>query len=125
VNAHPLSRHGYADPSRPTRTARDVEHDLLAQSSRRIQSAASRGPAAFAELAAALHENRRIWDALASDIAGPDNRLPASLRAGLFYLAEFTRVHSRKVLDGKATPDALLDVNRAVMRGLRPGAGAP
>ena len=38
---------------------------------------------------------------------------------------EFTRVHSRKVLDGKATPDALLDVNRAVMRGLRPGAGAP
>jgi flagellar protein FlaF len=41
------------------------------------------------------------------------------LRARIFYLAEFTRAHTRKVLRRTAGPDALVEINLAVMRGLR------
>jgi flagellar protein FlaF len=45
--------------------------------------------------------------------------LPSQLRAQLFWLAEFTETHSRKVLAGQATVAPLLEVNTAVLRGLR------
>jgi flagellar protein FlaF len=56
---------------------------------------------------------------LAADVAEPDNGLPQELRARIFYLAEFTADHSRKVLRGGETVDALVDINTAMMRGLR------
>jgi len=37
-----------------------------------------------------------------------------------FYLAEFTRTYSSRVLAG-ASADPLIDINTAVMRGLRDG----
>jgi flagellar protein FlaF len=69
-------------------------------------------------LAAAVHDNRRLWTILAADVADPANPLPAALRARLVYLAEFTRVHSGKVLREGASPDPLIEINIAVMRGL-------
>ncbi|MFC3118687.1 flagellar biosynthesis regulator FlaF [Jhaorihella thermophila] len=64
-----------------------------------------------------------MWNIFAADVASHANKLPAELKARLIYLAEFTQVHTRRVLAGEATVDALLDVNTAVMRGLR-GEGA-
>ena len=49
--------------------------------------------------------------------------LPALLRARLFWLYEFTASHSRAVLEGKAEATVLVEINTAVMRGLR-GEGA-
>ena len=56
-------------------------------------------------------------------VAEEGNGLPAKLRAQLFYLYEFTTQHSRAVRDRKASVDVLIDINTAVMRGLR-GQGA-
>lgn len=70
-------------------------------------------------MAEAIHENRRLWTILASDVVDKENGLPAQLRAQIFYLAEFTESHSRKVLAKEATADALVEINTAVMRGLR------
>ena len=50
--------------------------------------------------------------------------LPPALRAQLFYLYEFTDQHSRKVLAGNASIEVLVDINTAVMRGLRGETGA-
>lgn len=123
MNAQNLARSAYAAPSMATRTPRDLEYELLARATRRLRAASQEGPAVFATLAAALHENRRLWDALAADVADPGNALPQTLRAGLFHLAEFTRVHSRRVLASEAGPEALIEINTAVMRGLRPEGG--
>ncbi|MDO9525518.1 MAG: flagellar biosynthesis regulator FlaF, partial [Gemmobacter sp.] len=61
---------------------------------------------------------------LAADVAETDNGLPGPLRAQLFYLYEFASEHSRKVLSGSASVEVLVDINTAVMRGLRGSIGA-
>lgn len=118
------ARSAYARPETPARSARGLEYDLLA----RVTQQLSRGWAGrkrdFPSLARALAENRRLWSTLAADVAEPGNGLPAPLRAQLFYLYEFAEAHSRAVLDGRASVEVLIDINTAVMRGLR-GEGAP
>lgn len=114
----------YAAPDAPARTARGLEYELLARSTQKLKRASATPQGSFALLAQALHENRRLWTALAADVADDGNALPTALRAQLFYLAEFTAQHSRKVLDGSASAEVLIDINMAVMRGLRPGGGA-
>ena len=68
-----------------------------------------------------MNDNLRMWTTLASDVAESTNGLPAPLRAQLFYLYEFTAEHSRAILDNRGSVEVLLDINTAVMRGLRGG----
>lgn len=119
MTALDLARTAYASPGTPARTLRGIEYDIFARVTRRLKVAQAAGRSDFAALATALHENRQLWAALAADIAGPDNALPKPLRAQLFYLYEFTDQHSSKVLDGAASLEVLIDINTAVMRGLR------
>ena len=77
----------------------------------------------FPSLAVALTENLQLWSALAADVAEAGNGLPAQLRAQLFYLYEFTASHTRAVLDGRGSVEVLVDINTAVMRGLRGDGG--
>jgi flagellar protein FlaF len=114
-----LAHGAYARPDAPARSSRAVEYDLFARVTRRLSLAHRAREADFPALVAALHENDRLWRTLAVDVADPDNALPASLRAQLFYLHEFTTVHSRKVVDGTASAEVLVDINTAIMRGLR------
>ena len=61
---------------------------------------------------------------LAGDVADAANGLPKELRAQIFYLAEFTNQHSTLVLRGEGDVDVLVEINTAIMRGLRSQAGA-
>jgi len=108
----------YATSAAPIRTDRAAEYDVFARVTRRLQIAAGRGTSGFPELVAALHDNHTLWITLAADVAEPENLLPAPLRARIFYLAEFTALHSRKILAGKADAAILIDINKSVMRGL-------
>ena len=56
---------------------------------------------------------------MATQVADAKNALPQGLRAQIFYLAEFTLQHSRKALSGGASVRPLIEINTAVMRGLR------
>ncbi|NJM81791.1 MAG: flagellar biosynthesis regulator FlaF [Tabrizicola sp.] len=112
-------RHSYARPEAPARTARAVEYDLLAKTTQRLRQAWAQRKQDFPALVAALSDNEQVWSAFAVDVADRENPLPSALRARLFYLYEFTAHHSRKVLDGDASPEVLADINMAVMRGLR------
>lgn len=67
----------------------------------------------------AMYENRQLWNTLAADVADPENLLPEDLRARIFYLAEFTTQHSRKVLQDEASPVPLLEINAAIIGGLQ------
>lgn len=112
----------YGRPDIGLRSPRSIEYDLIARVTQRLRSAWETRKQDFAALAAALHDNNRLWSTLAADVAEPGNGLPAALRAQLFYLFQFTAEHSRAVLNDGASAEVLIDINTAVMRGLR-GAG--
>jgi len=115
------ARTAYARPEAPARTARAIEYDLLARITHQLTLAWADRKANFPRFAAALSDNQRLWSTLAADVAEPENGLPTRLRAQLFYLYEFTSQHSRKVLEDRAEVGVLVDINTAVMRGLRGG----
>jgi flagellar protein FlaF len=120
---HTQAAAGYGTVTAPTRTARSAEYDVVARITARLKSASVAGPAAFPALAAAVHENRQLWSTLAADVALPDNPLPAGLRAQVFYLAEFTAQYSARVLSHGADVAPLVDINTAILRGLRGDGG--
>jgi flagellar protein FlaF len=124
VTALDQARAAYGASARVTRTLRDTEYDILAHITRRLK-AATEPEVAFADLAGAIHDNRSLWSAFALDLATPGNRLPVDLRNRLLYLARFVDDHSSKVLRQSASVEVLVEVNTAVMRGLRPAEAHP
>lgn len=114
-----LARRAYARPDAPARDPRAVEYDLFARITRRLSEAWPCRTTDPAALAGAIHENGRLWRTLAADLAEPGNALPQELRARLYWLHEFSVTHGRKVLAEGADPAVLIDINTAVMRGLR------
>lgn len=119
MNAFNMAQTAYSSAAIPIRTHQSTEFDAFAKITHRLGAAAARGKAGFPDLVAALHENRRLWVLLAGEVADQDNELPGPLKAQIFYLAEFSLQHSSKVLDGSADAAVLVDINTAVMRGLR------
>ncbi|WP_420861723.1 flagellar biosynthesis regulator FlaF [Algirhabdus cladophorae] len=119
MNAYSLARSGYGASAAPIRTPKSLEYEAFARVTRRLRKVALAASPSHIELVEAIHENRKLWTLLASMVAEPDNGLPDKLRAQIFYLADFTSQHSRKILKGQAKPDALVDINVAIMRGLK------
>jgi flagellar protein FlaF len=120
----PYSNLAYAQAAAPTRTPRAMEYEVIAQITRRLSAAAARRTEDHPTFIAALADNERLWSTLAADVAGDGNGLPKALRARLFYLYRFTTEHSRKVRTAKANPEVLIEINTAVLRGLRGEGGA-
>ena len=118
-----IARAAYGQREAPVRTARAHEYDLLARCTQKMAMAWTRRKDDFPLLATAVHENLQLWCALAIDVADQDNGLPAALRAQLFYLYEFTAKHSQAVMANTASVEVLVDINKAVMRGLRGDGG--
>lgn len=112
-----LAQTAYAASATPVRTERGTEYAAFQTVTARLNKA-WRDSAPMTERAAALHDNRKLWTILASDLADEDNGLPQSLRAQLFYLAEFSLLQSRKALENADALGALVEINTAVMRGL-------
>ncbi|EEE36258.1 flagellar FlaF family protein [Rhodobacteraceae bacterium KLH11] len=114
-----LAHRAYAQSAVPTRTPRDTEYEAISKITHRLKAAAARKGTDFGGFVQALHENRRLWNVLATGVADTENALPSALRARIFYLAEFTEHHSSQVLGNKAGVEPLLEINMAVLRGLR------
>jgi len=117
VNATSLAQRAYAPTAAPTRSARSIEYDVVARITYRLKRAIEgrKLPA----LLEALDENRKLWRTLAIDVADKDNALPDQLRAQVFYLYEFTDHHTHKVIRERASAVPLLEVNTAILRGLK------
>lgn len=120
LNSSSLAKNGYAATQTATSTPRAMEYQIFAQITSRISTAHKKdGPTAFAEFAQALHDNVRLWSILAIDAAGDGNQLAPALRAQIVSLAGFVRNETGRVLARENEPDTLIDVNTAIMRGLR------
>lgn len=121
MNVLDQARSAYASTAAPIRTDRGTEFDVFSRVTRELRAAWDRRGEDYPSFVAAIERNRRLWVILATEVADAGNGLPRELRARLFYLAEFTAEHSRGVLRGTEDIGPLIDINVAVMRGLRAG----
>ncbi len=119
MTAQLLARTAYASPSAATHSARSIEYEAFARVTRQLKAGLAATGGGFAALARALHDNRTLWMTLAADVADSGNGLPKALRAQFFYLAEFTTLQTSRILSGDGRAEVLIDINMAVMRGLR------
>lgn len=117
MNASTLAKRAYAPTSAPIKSSRSVEYDVIARITHRLKSAIEQDN--FQALLHAMHENRKLWRTLAINVADPQNGLPDDLRGRLYYLAEFTNYHTTKVIEKTANAIPLLEVNTAILRGLK------
>jgi flagellar biosynthesis activator protein FlaF len=116
---HPSFRARSGYDSAATRTPRASEYAAFANVTHRMQAVDEADKAAFSALAQAVLDNHKLWGTLAEDLLQDGNQLPVPLRAQLLSLAEFVRKHSLAVLGGRASVAALIDINTAIMKGLR------
>lgn len=119
MNAIFQAQNAYGQTNHAIHTPRSTECAAVARITQALKAAAERTPSNIAELASALNANRELWTLFATEVADTDNPLPKELRARIFYLAEFTTAHSRKVLNRQAEVAPLIEINTAIMRGLR------
>lgn len=108
----------YGDTVTPVKSAVQIEYDAFARVSRQLKKADQQKATHYAEFVQALHDNRTLWRLLAIDVADKANALSQHLRAQIFYLAEFTDAHTKRILSGEASIEPLTDINLAMMRGI-------
>lgn len=118
------ARSGYGANNAAARTPRGTEYAVFAQVTHRLSSVDEADKTKFPQVAAAVHDNFRLWGTLAEDLMNDENTLPVPLRAQLISLSQFVQKHGMKVLGGDATLAPLVDINTSIMRGLRENAEA-
>lgn len=123
MEAYLKHRDGYMDATRSVGMPRDIEYQLFARVTGRLNQASIADD--FTKLIGALHDNLTLWKTIAFDVMDDGNDLPPMLRARLFYLYEFTQAHTRRVQRQEADISALIDVNMSIMRGLRGSDAGP
>ncbi|MEM7472403.1 MAG: flagellar biosynthesis regulator FlaF [Pseudomonadota bacterium] len=108
----------YFDLARTTKSDKSLEYDVIASVTAQLK-AASESNVTYQKSVEALDRNRRMWGVIATSVADSENSYPEELRANLFYLFEFTSYMTQKILVHDAKIDALVDINMAVLRGLK------
>ena len=117
-----MSLNAYQRTLKTTENPRNTEYRLFAEITRDLMAEQKRG-IRDAGLVKAVDRNRQLWIALATDCADDNNKLPKETRAAIISLSIWVQKYSREVTRGGEDLDALIDVNRTVMKGLQPASG--
>lgn len=125
MNATLTAKRGYLGSVSTVRSERRTEYEVLSRITHKLREAAVHSKSDFPALVKSLNDNRAIWQAFSLDVADEGNSLPKQLRASIFYLAEFTDHQTRKILAGQGSVLPLLEINMAVLRGLKPAGTTP
>lgn len=119
MNVVERAQDGYGRNAIHMKPPRAAEYEAIAKISHRLRTAAQKRGQDFPGYVAALNDNLRLWTTLAVDIAQTENALPKDLRARLFWLADFTISETRKLLRNEGDIAILIEINAAVLQGLR------
>ena len=119
MNALNTAENGYRQNMRSTKSARRTEYEVVARITHRLRDTALKVSDDYPAYVEALSENRQLWQAFALDVMDKNNPLPDELKARIVYLAEFSDAHTTKILREKASVLPLLEVNMAILRGLK------
>lgn len=109
---------GYEKSMPATKSKRSLEYDTIAAITSRLKKAGEQ-PDNYTAYVEALDSNRRMWGVIATSMLDPQNTYPNSLKSKLYYLFEFTSSYSQNALNEKSSLDVLIDINKAVLRGLK------
>lgn len=115
------ARNAYHQSTRSTASPREVERQLLSKLTTALAVAEKNRDHDYPAFVQALSKNLEFWTVVASDVAGEGNQLPTGLRAQLFYLFEFTRFHTNKIIAGDENLNAapLIEINQNIIKGLQ------
>ena len=97
-------------------TPRQVERHAMALITGRMHAA--REQQDMQAMIAACYENEKLWTIFLADLADPGNAFPDELKAKLISLALWVKRHTSQVMQGRASADSLISVNRVIMEGL-------
>ncbi len=121
MNAYSQVRTAYGQASAPTRTERGTEYAVFAKVTQQLKAVDETDKGQFARLADAVTTNHRLWNTLAADLMQDENGLPVQLRAQIISLAMFVGRQTHAILSGKGSTASLIEINTAIMKGLRSG----
>ena len=105
-------------------SSRNAEYRLLAQVTAALIEAKEadgdmrKDPAKMKMLAHALNWNNEVWSTFMDDCRSEDNKLPEKLRGGILSLGIWVNKEPQAALNGDVGLDALISVNRDIMKGL-------
>lgn len=116
-----MSLNAYQRTLKATESPRSTEYRLFAEITRDLIAAQQRG-VVDAGLVEALDRNRRLWIALATDCADENNLLPKEARASIISLSIWVQKYSREVTRKGEDISDLIEINRNIMKGLKPTA---
>lgn len=116
-----LARNAYHESARSTASPRAVERQLLSRLTTGLAVAEKNRGTDHPGYVHALSKNLEFWTVVAADVVSEQNELPVELRSQLFYLFEFTKAHTRKIISGDEALDVepLIDINQNIIRGLQ------
>lgn len=117
-----MSLRAYQQASARSESPKEAEYRLFGQVTRALMDAAKEDVSNLSARMDALDWNRRLWSALGSDCAAPENNLPPELRAQIISLSIWVGKYTSLVIRGKDDIEALIDINRIIMQGLSGGA---
>jgi flagellar protein FlaF len=118
-----MSLQAYQRAATSAESPRETEYRLFAQVTMALMEAAKRDPSDLAGRIDALDWNRRVWSTLGTACADPANALPEQLRASIISLSIWVGKHTSAVIRKREDIEALIEINRMVMQGLRGGGG--
>ena len=107
-----------------TASSRNAEYRLLAQVTAALIEAKEadgdmrKDPAKMKMRAHALNWNNEVWSTFMDDCRSEDNKLPEKLRGGILSLGIWVNKETQAALNGDVGLDALISVNRDIMKGL-------
>jgi flagellar biosynthesis activator protein FlaF len=113
-----MSLQAYQQAAQRAESGRETEYRLFGQVTRALMEAAKADPFDFRTRVDALDWNRRLWTALGTDCADPENALPEPLRASIISLSIWVQKYTSQVIRREEEIEALIDVNRIIMQGL-------
>ncbi len=117
------AQNAYTTAVKETASDKTIELKVFASITSRLKSVNPDSFSGYTEMAGVLHENVELWTTLMADVASDENGLPLELRAQIFNLGQFIRKHTFKVLEGSETVDAIIDINTAIITGLKNSLG--
>jgi flagellar protein FlaF len=94
---------------------RELEHRAFTIVIGRLMEGKDKGGKALID---ACYLNQQLWTTLLTDLALPQNALPDQLKAQLISLGIWVQRYSPQVMNGGASIDPLISVNRSILEGL-------